>query len=109
MSGAILGDMGGPHPWRTSSEGWRNRQEKLLQRDLEDAERILEFLREAGEEKTVADLLEHVILRGRRPSGFRLRELLRYLSLARRVEQRRCGGPAILYRAVPAPKKTPPA
>ncbi len=104
--GAILAGMSGAHPWR-SSEGWRARQAKLAQRDLEDAERILEHLREVGEEKTVAALLEEVTLRGRRPSGFRLRELLRYLVLARRVEARRAGGPAVLYRAPRAPEAGP--
>lgn len=102
--GAILGGMGGAHPWH-SSPGWRNRQAQLAKRDLEDAERILEHLREAGEEKTVAALLEEVEIRGRRPSGFRLRELLRYLVLARRVQARREGGPAMRYR--PAPEAHP--
>lgn len=101
---AILGGMGGAHPWH-SSPGWRNRQAQLAKRDLEDAERILEHLREAGEEKTVAALLEEVEIRGRRPSGFRLRELLRYLVLARRVQARREGGPAMRYR--PAPEAHP--
>ncbi len=103
---AILGDMGGTHPWH-SSPGWRDRQEQLRRRDLEDAERILDYLRDAGEEKTVAAMLEEVELRGRRPSGFRLRELLRYLVLARRVEARRAGSPAVRYRVPPPPETAP--
>lgn len=103
--GAILGGMGGAHPWH-SSPGWRNRQAQLAKRDLEDAERILEHLREAGEEKTVAALLEEVSSRSRNPLGRRPRiSILRYLVLARRVQARREGGPAMRYR--PAPEAHP--
>ena len=87
--------------------GWRVAQARAQARDLEDAGRILEWLRRRETPDSVAAMLEGLAENGRQLSAWRMRALLRYLVARQQVERVGSesrgpyvrGRPAALYRA----------
>lgn len=78
------------------------RQAKNQRRDLEDAARIVEFLRTLGEPSSAEQLRTSLAEGGQRFSSWRLRGLLRYLVLRRDAVEVRSAVPGrrtVLFQA----------